>query len=331
MLDFMQSQPFVILGLGVTIFVALLVVAGWEAIQDWWERRRMRSTLERISGKDEELDEEMAASSILRQQPDDFQWIEPLVRRLPGRHDIERMLHQADVDWSVEGYLVLCIASGASAAVVALAGLGLPILGAVALGLVMMFAPYGVVRWRRQRRLDNFEEFFPDAIDLLARSIKAGHAFTTGLRVLATEAPEPVRSEFRQVFEEQRYGMPIRDSLLGLAERVELLDVRIFVTSILIQRESGGNLAEILENLSTLIRSRFRFRRSVKTKTAHGRITSYILGAAPVVAALAMCALNWEYMEPLFTEEMGHAMLAVAGAGQVVGFVIIRRIISVDF
>lgn len=331
MADLLQSRPIVIVALGVAVFTALLVVAGWEVIQDWWERRRMRSTLERVSPGADAAHDEAAEGSILRETSEEFGWVEPLVRWVPGRHDLERLLHQADLDWSVEGYLVLCLALGASAGGVALAGFGVPLAVAVPVGVAVATTPYGFIRWRRKRRLDKFEEFFPDAVDLLARSIKAGHAFTTGLQVLATEAPGPVQEEFRQVFEEQRYGMPIRESLLDLADRVELLDVRIFVTSVLIQRESGGNLAEILENLSTLIRDRFRFRRSVRTKTAHGRITAYILGAAPVFAAIAMCLVNWEYMQPLFTEELGHMMLGGAAAGQVIGFVFIRRIVDVEF
>ena len=201
-----------------------------------------------------------------------------------------------------------------------------PLAGAVAGALL----PYWYVSQQRKKRFKRFEEHFPEAIDLLGRAIRAGHAFSTGLGVVADESPEPVAGEFRQVYEEQKFGLPLADSLYALADRVSLLDVRIFVTAVLIQLESGGNLAEILDNLSHIIRERFRFRRQLRVHTAHGRMTGMVLGFAPIVAGLGMYALNPEYMRVLFEEPLGRMMLATAALLQLLGYFALRRIMDIE-
>jgi tight adherence protein B len=195
--------------------------------------------------------------------------------------------------------------------------------------LIGAYIPIGYLQLRAARRMRAFEENFGEAIDLLARAARAGHSLPTGLEVVADEAEEPVAGEFRQVYEEQRFGLPMNDALLGLADRVDLIDVRIFVTAVMIQRESGGNLAENLDSLSHVIRGRFRFKRDVKTKTAHGRMTGMVVGSAPFVAGIAMYTLNPEYMAPLFEEPMGQMMLMGGGAMMLMGFYLIRRITDV--
>ncbi len=326
----LEGQSLWIIGATVALAGVFLFLAAWQWFQHWQRKRQVRSSLQRIAPDAEAALEGEGDDSILRQQASEFDWLAPLVRWLPRRHDLEILLQQADQNWSVEGYLVLSLASAAGVGTVSMA-LGLPAEAAAAVGVGGGFIPYLILRRKRSKRYSEFEEHFPDAIDLLGRSVKAGHAFSTGLQVMVDESPDPVSSEFRQVFEEQRYGMPIRDSLLALADRVDLLDVRIFVTSILIQRDTGGNLAEILDNLSEIIRQRFRFRRQIKTQTAHGRMTSYILGAAPVVAALGLWAVSPEYMAPLIEEPMGHMLIGFAVVSQIIGFVAVRRIVDVEF
>ena len=137
------------------------------------------------------------------------------------------------------------------------------------------------VRWRRNRGLYQFEEMLPESMDLVGRALRAGHPLSAGLKMAADDGAEPVASEFRRVFEEQRFGLPLQDSLLGMADRINLVDVRILVTAILIQREVGGNLAEILDNLSAVIRARFTIRRQIKVYTAQGRMTGYLLALLP--------------------------------------------------
>jgi tight adherence protein B len=242
---------------------------------------------------------------------------------------VRRILDQAGLRWSVGSMVLvslgLALGLGLAAATV-VRGLLIPVLMA-ALG---SYLPTAYVKFRRTRRRRAFEEHLPDAIDLLARAARAGHSLSAGLQLVGEEAEEPVASEFRQIYEEQRFGLPLTESLLGLADRMNLVDVRIFVTSVLIQRESGGNLAENLDGLSSVIRRRFRFKRDVRTKSAHGRITATAVGAAPVIAGVGMYALNPDYMSPLFEESLGRALLITGGMMMLVGFVVIRRMADLE-
>ncbi|HLW81395.1 MAG TPA: type II secretion system F family protein [Candidatus Acidoferrales bacterium] len=197
---------------------------------------------------------------------------------------------------------------------------------AAALGV----APFLFVLWKRRRRIRQFEERFPEALDLLGRAVRAGHAFTTGLEMIAKEASEPVASEFRKTFEEQNFGIPLRDALLNMSERIHSLDAKFFVTALLIQKETGGNLAEILDGLARVIRDRFRIYRDVRTKTAQGRLTAGILIALPPVMMLALGALNPHYMKILFTDPKGPIILLIAGIMQILGSVVIWKVIHFE-
>jgi len=186
------------------------------------------------------------------------------------------------------------------------------------------------VAWKRKRRLRQFEERFPEALDLLGRAIRAGHAFTTGLEMISKDSPEPVASEFRTAFEEQNFGLPLRDALLNMTERIPLIDVRFFVTALLIQKETGGNLAEILDSLARVIRERFRIFRDVRIRTAQGRLTAGIMIALPIFMLLVLSILNPAYTRVLFYDPKGPPVLAVAACLQVVGSLIIWKIIQIE-
>ncbi len=200
------------------------------------------------------------------------------------------------------------------------------LIGLSALGAAMI--PLLVVSVKRQRRFSRFEELFPDALDLLARSVLAGHAFTTGFELIADEMPEPVAEEFRTTYDQQNLGLPLSESLQNLIERVPGGDVRLFVTALQIQRESGGNLAEILDNLSKVIRERYILYRHIKTSTAEGRLSLYFLMALPVVTGILMYLTNPDYMTPLFEEPLGHTFIEVAVGLQILGYFVIRKITS---
>lgn len=190
--------------------------------------------------------------------------------------------------------------------------------------------PLITIAIKRKRRLRRFEERFPEALDLLGRAVRAGHAFTTGLEMIAKECPDPLGGEFRTAFEEQNFGIPLRDALLNLSERVPLIDVRFFVTALLIQKETGGNLAEILDGLSRVIRDRFRIYREVKVKSAHGRLTAGILIALPICLAVALSAINPQYMAALFDDPKGPYILSTAAGMQLVGSMILWKIIHIE-
>jgi tight adherence protein B len=198
------------------------------------------------------------------------------------------------------------------------------------LGIAVTFVPYGVVSYLRQKRLQQFEEKFPEALDLLGRAVRAGHAFTTGLEMIARESPDPIASEFRTTFEEQNFGLPLRDALLNMTERIPSIDVRFFVTALLIQKETGGNLAEILDGLARVIRDRFRIYREVRVRTAQGRLTAGILIALPVFMMIVLMVMNPTYMKVLFQDPKGSVILTVAGIMQVIGSLLIWKIIHIE-
>jgi tight adherence protein B len=197
-------------------------------------------------------------------------------------------------------------------------------------GIIAALLPIAYVAFKRKRRLHKFEEHFPEALDLLGRAVRAGHAFTTGLEMISKECAEPLAGEFRTAFEEQNFGLPLRDALLNLTERVPLIDVRFFVTALLIQKETGGNLAEILDGLARVIRDRFRIYREVQVRTAQGRLTAGILIALPIMMLIILSALNPKYVGVLFTDPKGPVVLAIAAIMQVIGSAILWKIIHFE-
>ena len=190
--------------------------------------------------------------------------------------------------------------------------------------------PFIFLNMKRTRRIHKFEEEFPEALDLIARALKAGHAFVTGLKMVADEMSDPVGPEFRKTFDEQNFGLPMKDALENLTARVPSLDVRFFVTAVLIQRETGGNLSEILENLAHVVRERFKILRQVRVHTAHGRLTGYVLLALPVVLSMALMFINPEHMNLLFRERMGQMLLMVAIGMQIIGYFWIRHVVKIE-
>jgi tight adherence protein B len=201
----------------------------------------------------------------------------------------------------------------------------------ILVGAGMGFAlPFLFLRMKRRRRLYAFEEQFPEALDLISRALKAGHAFATGLKMVADEMPEPVGPEFRKTFDEQNFGLPLKDSLDNLSHRIPSLDVRFFATAVLIQRETGGNLSEILENLAHVVRERFKILRQVRVYTAHGRLTGYVLLGLPAFLSIALMFINPDHMNLLFRERMGQQMLMAALIMQVIGYVWIQKVIKIE-
>jgi tight adherence protein B len=189
--------------------------------------------------------------------------------------------------------------------------------------------PYLMLMRRRTLRMRRFEEQFPEALDLLSRAIRAGHAFTTSIGMVADEAPDPIGPEFKKTFDQQNFGLPLKDALGNLGQRVPLIDVHFFVTAVLIQRETGGNLAEILDNLSHVVRERFKILRQVRVYTAQGRLTGYLLACLPFALGMLIFTMNAEYMKILFEKPIGRTMVAGAAVLQLTGFFIIRKIIHI--
>ena len=203
-------------------------------------------------------------------------------------------------------------------------------LAAAVVGALFGIAPFAWLKHRGGARLKRFEEQFPEALDLMSRAIRAGHAFQTALGMAGDELPPPVGPEFKRTFEQQNYGLPLRDALNELADRIDHLDVRFFVTAVLIQRETGGNLSEILDNLASVVRERFKIRRQIRVHTAHGRFTGFVLLALPAALCVALYFINPEHMQLLFHEHMGQMMLVAALVLQTIGFFWIRQVIKIE-
>ncbi len=251
-----------------------------------------------------------------------------ILMQLPFIPRLQLFLTQAAIEMPIGRLLFISVALLFFAALTALLA-GMPALLILFAGFGAGLLPFLVVVAKRRHRLKKFEELFPDAIDLLARAVRAGHAFTTGFSLIANEMPDPVAGEFRTMFEQQNLGLPLGEALRNLAIRVPLPDVRIFLAALTIQRESGGNLGEILDNLSTVIRERFKIYRQVQVFTAEGRLSLYILTAMPPISGVVMYLTNPSYMTRLFVDPIGHQLLGTAVAMQIVGYFVIRRIIRI--
>ena len=252
-----------------------------------------------------------------------------LLRRSPRVSAIQDALLQAGMKFRAGNFLMLCVLCGAVAGLATVLYTRNPAIAWAAL-IIGTFLPYSVVSYRRQKRFEKFEELFPEAIDTLARAVRAGHAFTTALEMISNEVADPLASEFRQLYEEQKFGMTVRDALMNLTERVPLVDVKFFVTAVMLQRETGGNLAEILDNLSYVIRERFKIQRQVKVHTAQGRLTMLLLMAMPPTVVAILLIFSPDFVRPLFSDPIGHALLVLSIALQTLGYFVIRKIIKIQ-
>lgn len=252
-----------------------------------------------------------------------------LALKIPALIEMETTLRQAALSWSLGTFLLISAGAALGLAMFAMVTTGffaIGMLGAAA-GAVL---PLMYVRRKRDQRLRDFEEALPDALDLLARAVRAGHPIGSGIKIVADEAGEPVAGEFQRTFEEQRFGLPFEDTMLALSVRVPLIDLRMLVTAILIQREVGGNLAEVLDNLGDVIRQRFTVHRQLRVHTAQGRLSGYVLAVLPIAVGSIIYTVNPEYVSLLFTHQLGRFLLLSAVTLQLVGLLWIRRIINIE-
>ena len=291
-------------------------------------KRKMDARLQEISfaGKEEEA-EGAALLKTLNEGP------LPIIDKVFGKTargaSISGLIEQSGTKASLSAFILVAVMMGVLGALVIAvftrAAWSMP----VGFGIGMSL-PFAFLRWKRTRRLRAFEEAFPEALDLISRALKAGHAFATGLKMVADEMPEPVGPEFRKTFDEQNFGLPLKDALDNLTVRIPHLDVRFFATAVLIQRETGGNLSEILENLAHVVRERFKILRQVRVYTAHGRMTGYVLLALPAFLAVALMFINPEHMNLLFRERIGQMMLMATIVMQTIGYLWIKQIVKIE-
>jgi tight adherence protein B len=243
---------------------------------------------------------------------------------------IQTFLDQGAVRMSVSVFLLASACLALASFLLGNAIGGTLIAGAI-LAPVGGSLPYLYVRRARTKRVRKFEEQFPEAIDLVARALRAGHALPTGLGMVADELKAPVGTEFRILYDEQNFGLTLPDAMRNFARRVPVLDAKFFVTAVLTQRETGGNLAEVLDNLGAVIRDRFKVKRQVRVLSAHGRITGWVLAALPPTLAVATFVLNPNHLGLLYKDPLGRQMIVVAIVLQIVGTLIIRKLVDVEY
>ncbi len=256
-------------------------------------------------------------------------WVDKLLAKMEIAPRLRRLLAQADLKWSVGAVILACAAAFVIPAYLVYLRTDAALLG-VGIGFVTGFAPIGYILFQRKKRMAKFEQGLPEALELIVSALRVGHSLNAAMGLVSRECADPIGSEFRLSFDEMNYGLELKVALDNLATRVPLQDVKIVSTAILIQRESGGNLAEVLEKTSQVIRERFRLKREVMTHTAQGRLTGWILTLLPVVLGMLLYMVNPDLMSNLWKKDLGLKLMYTAGGMIVVGGLIIRKIVNLD-
>jgi len=313
----------------VFILVTGLVMGAFYGLQQlpgWLAARRLDRRLREVSRPTgEDLPDTPSFVTEVKKGP-----LPAIDRALGGANSsLATLIEQSGMRTTPSAIMLAMVSAAIVCGFISMLFISVPIFWALA-ALAGSFIPYIWLRHKRTQRIKKFEEQFPEALDLLSRAIRAGHAFQTAMGMVAEELPAPVGIEFKKAFEQQNFGLPVRDVLDQMAERVPLLDVKFFVTAVTIQRETGGNLAEILDNLAHVVRERFKILRQVRVHTAHGRFTGYVLLALPAALAVALTFINPEHMSLLFKEHMGQMMILGAIVMQTIGFIWIRKVIQIE-
>ncbi len=324
-------------------FVMLIVVVWGVAVGAWFLVSKYAKSSDidkvkaRLSGttkaksKKNAKDAAAAGASVVRQEvASKNRFAQMLVDKWGVGPKIATFLEQAGIDWPPARLVhvsLVCFIAG-----FAVAWLMLPV--GKPLAVLVAFAAAGVpwlyAMFKRKSRLRRFEEIFPDALEFVSRSMRAGHAFSVSLEMIHREFQEPVSSEFRRTFEEHNLGLPIEIALQKLAQRVPSLDVHFFVSAVLLQKRTGGNLAEILDKLAYVIRERFKLRGRIRAVSAHGRMTATALSCIPIAVAVLMFYTNPDYVKFFFTDDTGNIMMGCAVGLLVIGYFIMKKIVNIE-
>jgi tight adherence protein B len=322
-------MPAALMALAVFAVVAAAAFAFFSLIDQRRERARLIKDRLAAERQPTERSAEDELAVVRDEQMSDIPVLDAFLRRSERAGALQKLLVQAGMGMRTGNFLGMSLLAGIGAAAVVFVLSRRADAAWVAL-LAGLILPYSYAAFQRNKRFEKFEELFPEAIDTLARAVRAGHAFTTALEMITSEVTEPVAGEFRQLYEEQKFGMPVRDALMNLTERMPLVDVKFFVTAVMLQRETGGNLAEILDNLSYVIRERFKIQRQVRVYTAQGRLTMLFLMAMPPTVVGILLLFSPEFVRPLFNDPIGHSLVVAAVTLQTVGYFVIRRIIRIQ-
>lgn len=257
----------------------------------------------------------------------------PLINRVLLKLEVaprlRHLLYQANLKWTAGGLILMSVACFLIPSYITYMRIrSVPI--SLLIGALLGGAPFFYVLFKRRSRFNKFEQHLPEALDLMVSAMRAGHSLNSSLDLVAHEAQDPIATEFRICFDEQNYGLELKTAMSNLVTRIPLQDLKMVVTAILIQKESGGNLAEVLDKVSYVIRERFRLKRQIRVHTAQGRMTGWILSFLPVVLGVGLYFINPDNMSLLWKKEIGIKLLWTSGAMTIVGALIIRKIVNMD-
>ncbi len=300
----------------------LLATQGTDA-----KRARLRQRLSEAllhSAHTEDIEVVLARNELMSEIP----WLNRSLVRVQAALHLKRLLDQADLHITPSRLVMFSGMAGLLAAL-ATSVVSISILLIVVAGFAAASIPFVHVWWMRKKRFDSFLEHLPDALDLMSRGLSAGHGFAEAMHMVSTEMPEPIATEFRKTYEEQNLGLSLKLALENLVDRIPLLDLRLCITAVLIQRETGGNLAEILEKVAYTIRERFRIMGDLKTLTTSSRMSAWLLCALPIGVTLVITGMNPDYMAILWKDYRGHYLIATALFLQVTGMLIVRKILRI--
>jgi tight adherence protein B len=278
----------------------------------------------RSSSTSSDIDVQLARQELLSEIP----WLHRTLLKIEVTSRIKRMIDQADSQITVMKLVLFSLMAGVMA-FLAVSMISTSYLLMIVCAVVATIVPFAHISMKRKKRLNKFLQLLPDALDLMSRGLSAGHAFTEALHMVATEMPEPIATEFRKTYDEQNLGLSLKLALDNLATRMPLLDLRMCITAILIQRETGGNLSELLEKVAHTIRERFRIMEDLKTLTLSSRWSAWLLCALPIFLAVYVSYMNPDYMQVLWRDPRGHKLIAVASIMQILGMLMVKKIMTI--
>jgi tight adherence protein B len=322
--------------LPLAIVVWLAAMAGWFLISKYYKSADADKIKQRLMGvgkaRKKTKEGKDGAQSVIHAQQSGNKFAQLLVEKYQLGPKIQLFLEQAGLRWTPARLVHFCIMAFGAGFVFAWVVLpaAIPHAFAFLVGLAASPAPFLYVWFQRRGRLRKFEAIFPETLEFISRSMRAGHAFSVSLEMIHREFAEPVSGEFRRTFEEANLGLPMEVALQSLAKRVPSLDVHFFVSAVLLQKRTGGNLAEILDKLAYVIRERFKLRGRIRAVSAHGRMTATSLSCIPIAVAVLMFYTNPDYVKFFFTDDVGQIMAGVAVALQLVGYVVMKKIVNIE-
>lgn len=317
---------------GFVILTFVAVVLAIEGGYQWWNARhgaaarRIESRIRAMSAGGNVQQERL--SILKKRMLDESKPFDRLLLRMPRVHRFDLVIQQSGLDWTLPKLIMLSTVFAAFAWL-ALSFATLPQLAALPVALFAGCLPMMYVMRCRGKRMRKLERQLPDICDMIARALRSGHSFTSTLGMVGDEFPEPMGGEFRVTFDEVNYGVSLHDALMNLVTRVPVQDLRYFVIAVLIQRETGGNLAELLDSIAALIRERFKLFDKVRVLSAEGRLSAWILGLLPFGTAAVMALLNREFLSVLWEDPAGIRMVGTMLVSMLFGLIWIRRIVRI--